>query len=126
MFEPHSHPLWSRDEDHLAHISELLGPIPPEIFKRGKYWKDFFHKVASLPSHPFPFPIYISSLQSGRLLRIPNLRPWALEDVLGEKYKWQRPGAMAFAEFLVPLLAYEPDQRMTAAEASRSQWLEGC
>jgi serine/threonine protein kinase len=50
LFEPHSHPLWSRDEDHLAHISELLGPIPPEIFKRGRYWQDFFHKVRGLTS----------------------------------------------------------------------------
>ena len=33
---------YSRDEDHLAHIIELLGPIPRGIAKSGKYSKEFF------------------------------------------------------------------------------------
>ncbi|KAL3088597.1 hypothetical protein niasHT_023215 [Heterodera trifolii] len=104
LFEPHSHQLWSRDEDHLAHISELLGPIPPEIFKRGKYWRDFFHK-------------------SGRLLRMPRLRPWSLPDVLMEKYRWPLSDAKEFADFLFPLLAFDSDFRSTAVEATQSPWL---
>ena len=28
LFEPHSSSDYSQDEDHLAHIIELLGPIP--------------------------------------------------------------------------------------------------
>lgn len=104
LFEPHSHPLWSRDEDHLAHISELLGPIPPEIFKRGRYWQDFFHK-------------------SGRLLRIPILKPWSLLEVLSEKYAWPPAEARAFAAFLQPLLALEPEQRAPAAQAQHHPWL---
>uniref|UniRef100_A0A183BZ32 non-specific serine/threonine protein kinase n=1 Tax=Globodera pallida TaxID=36090 RepID=A0A183BZ32_GLOPA len=98
LFEPHSHNLWSRDEDHLALISEMLGPIPADIFKRGKYCRDFFHK-------------------SGRLLRIPRLHPWALVDVLSEKYGWTLPEANAFADFLLPFLAFDPDVRLTAAQA---------
>ena len=31
MFEPHSGTDYSRDEDHLAHIVELVGPIPKHI-----------------------------------------------------------------------------------------------
>uniref|UniRef100_A0A914HF22 non-specific serine/threonine protein kinase n=1 Tax=Globodera rostochiensis TaxID=31243 RepID=A0A914HF22_GLORO len=104
LFEPHSHTLWSRDEDHLALISEMLGPIPADIFKRGNYWRDFFHR-------------------SGRLLRIPRLHPSALVDVLSGKYNWSLPEANAFAAFLLPLLAFDPDVRLTAAQAHQNLWL---
>lgn len=42
LFEPHAGPDYGRDEDHLAHIVELLGPIPPAIFRRGVFWQQFF------------------------------------------------------------------------------------
>uniref|UniRef100_A0A1I8AXF2 non-specific serine/threonine protein kinase n=1 Tax=Meloidogyne hapla TaxID=6305 RepID=A0A1I8AXF2_MELHA len=45
LFEPHSGTTYSRDEDHLAHIIELLGSIPPTVFKKGEHWREFFHKV---------------------------------------------------------------------------------
>lgn len=44
LFEPHSSEEYSRDEDHLAHIIELLGDIPKPIAFSGKYSKDFFNK----------------------------------------------------------------------------------
>jgi hypothetical protein len=44
LFEPHSGEEYSRDEDHLAHIIELLGPIPIEIAHSGRYSKEFFNK----------------------------------------------------------------------------------
>lgn len=44
LFEPHSGEDYTRDEDHLAHIIELLGRIPREIALSGKYSKDFFNK----------------------------------------------------------------------------------
>lgn len=46
LFEPHSGDTYSRDEDHLAHIIELLGPIHPNVFRKGAHWREFFHKVA--------------------------------------------------------------------------------
>uniref|UniRef100_A0A915E432 non-specific serine/threonine protein kinase n=1 Tax=Ditylenchus dipsaci TaxID=166011 RepID=A0A915E432_9BILA len=57
LFEPHSGTSYSRDEDHLAHVIELLGSIPPSTFKKGEHWKEFFHKT-------------------GRLMHIPQLKPW--------------------------------------------------
>uniref|UniRef100_A0A1I8BYQ0 non-specific serine/threonine protein kinase n=1 Tax=Meloidogyne hapla TaxID=6305 RepID=A0A1I8BYQ0_MELHA len=104
LFEPHSHPLWSRDEDHLAHIIELLGPLPTEVFKRGRFWKDFFHR-------------------SGRLLRIPTLRPWPLVEVLSDKYSFNPKEAIAFCNFLLPLLELEPERRAKAAIAQNNEWL---
>ena len=44
LFEPHSGEDYSRDEDHLAHIIELLGPIPKHIALGGKYSREFFNK----------------------------------------------------------------------------------
>jgi len=44
MFEPHSGEDYSRDEDHLAHIIELLGDIPEHIVCVGKYSREFFNK----------------------------------------------------------------------------------
>ena len=36
MFEPHSGEEYTRDEDHLAHIIELAGPIPRTIALSGE------------------------------------------------------------------------------------------
>lgn len=44
LFEPHSGEDYSRDEDHLAHVIELLGPIPRKIAFSGKYSREFFNK----------------------------------------------------------------------------------
>ena len=44
LFEPHSGEDYSRDEDHLAHIIELLKPIPKHIALSGKYSREFFTK----------------------------------------------------------------------------------
>lgn len=44
LFEPHSGTDYTRDEDHLAHIIELLGKIPRHIAHSGKYSKEFFDK----------------------------------------------------------------------------------
>lgn len=50
LFEPHSSEEYSRDDDHLAHIIELLGPIPKHIAFAGKYSKEFFNKRGKLRS----------------------------------------------------------------------------
>ena len=45
LFEPHSGEEYTRDEDHLAHIIELVGNIPRAIAFSGKYSKEFFKKT---------------------------------------------------------------------------------
>ena len=44
LFEPHSGADYTRDEDHLAHVIELLGRIPKHIALSGKYSREFFDK----------------------------------------------------------------------------------
>ena len=43
LFDPHAGPDYSRDEDHLAHIVELLGDIPPALILRGKHAAKYFN-----------------------------------------------------------------------------------
>ena len=50
LFEPHSGEDYSRDEDHLAHVIELVGPIPRHIAFSGKYSREFFNKRGKYPS----------------------------------------------------------------------------
>lgn len=49
LFEPHSGEHYSRDEDHIAHIIELLGPIPRHIALSGRFSHEFFNKRGEIP-----------------------------------------------------------------------------
>lgn len=104
LFEPHSGEDYSRDEDHLAHIIELLGEIPKHIAFSGKYSREFFNK-------------------RGELRHITKLKPWGLYDVLTEKYDWDPAEAQAFADFLLPMLAFEPSERAKASACLKHPWL---
>jgi len=97
LFEPHSGEEYTRDEDHLAHIIELAGPIPRTIALSGKYSKEYFRKT-------------------GELRHITKLKPWPLYDVLTEKYEWDTQIAREFADWLLPMLAYDPNERATALD----------
>jgi serine/threonine protein kinase len=97
LFEPHSGDDYSRDEDHLAHIIELVGPIPRHIAFAGHYSREFFNK-------------------RGELRHITKLKPWGLYEVLTEKYEWDPETAQGFTDWLMPMLAFDSDDRATAEE----------
>ncbi|XP_076247924.1 SR splicing factor protein kinase isoform X2 [Calliopsis andreniformis] len=105
LFEPHSGKDYCRDEDHLAHIIELLGDIPKHIALSGKNSKIYFNK-------------------KGELKHITGLKPWGLFEVLIEKYDWSPREAREFEEFLIPMLEFDPSMRVTAAECLKHPWLQ--
>lgn len=105
LFEPHSGEDYSRDEDHLAHIIELLGEIPKRIIQSGKNFRQFFKKT-------------------GELKRITGLKPWGLYEVLTEKYNWSHEDADEFEDFLRPMLEFDPVKRATAAQCLEHPWLK--
>lgn len=137
LFEPHSSAEYSRDEDHLAHIIELLGDIPKHIAFSGRYSKEFFNKkgepqrscLAVLPLlltsclTRLPPLSSLSPSFAGDLRNIHSLKPWGLFEVLTEKYKWDPVTAQQFTDFLVPMLEYDPEERATAADCLRHPWL---
>lgn len=104
LFEPHSGDTYSRDEDHIAHIIELLGPIPKSIIFSGIYSQFSFNNKWELKN-------------------ITGLKPWGLVDVLMEKYDWAEEDAEGFAEFLKPMLEFNPKKRATAAHCLKHPWL---
>ncbi|KAL1451913.1 hypothetical protein WDU94_006246 [Cyamophila willieti] len=104
LFEPHAGDTYSRDEDHLAHIIELLGEIPKRIIQSGNRSSEFFTK-------------------KGELRHISGLKPWDLYSVLVEKYNWPPESARGFADFLRPMLNYDPKLRATAAQCLQHPWL---
>uniref|UniRef100_A0A8C1RHH5 non-specific serine/threonine protein kinase n=1 Tax=Cyprinus carpio TaxID=7962 RepID=A0A8C1RHH5_CYPCA len=104
LFEPHSGEDYSRDEDHLALIIELLGHIPHHYALSGKFSQEYFSC-------------------KGDLKHITKLKPWGLLDVLMDKYEWPREEAEIFTDFLIPMLELLPEKRATAADCLRHPWL---
>lgn len=104
LFEPHSGEDYSRDEDHIALIMELLGKVPRKVVAAGKYSREFFTK-------------------KGELRHITKLKPWSLFDVLVEKYGWSHEDAGQFTHFLLPMLEMVPEKRASAGECLNHPWL---
>lgn len=104
LFEPHSGEDYTRDEDHIAHIIELLGPIPLPFALSGRYSREYFTR-------------------RGELRHISSLKPWGLFEVLLEKYEWPLDQAAQFSDFLLTMLELQPDRRATAAQCLQHAWL---
>ncbi|KAL0572618.1 serine/threonine protein kinase, CMGC [Marasmius crinis-equi] len=106
LFDPVSGTSYSKDDDHLAQIIELLGPIPPSMVLTGKYSREYFNR-------------------RGDLRHISTLRPWPLHSVLHEKYRFRKSAAERIAAFLLPMLVLHPEKRASAGEMVMHRWLEG-
>uniref|UniRef100_A0A8D2ND28 non-specific serine/threonine protein kinase n=1 Tax=Zonotrichia albicollis TaxID=44394 RepID=A0A8D2ND28_ZONAL len=104
LFDPQPGKYFSRDDDHVARIIELLGRIPPQIvFSWNKSTKFF--------SRP------------GALLRLSRLFPRSLPGILADRHGWTPQDAAAFAAFLLPALHYAPERRASAAQSLRHAWI---
>uniref|UniRef100_A0A3B3UBC3 non-specific serine/threonine protein kinase n=1 Tax=Poecilia latipinna TaxID=48699 RepID=A0A3B3UBC3_9TELE len=135
LFEPHSGEDYSRDEDHLALMIELLGKIPRHYALSGKYSQEYFTKrdhialiielLGSVPRKLIMTGKYSKDFftKKGDLKHITKLKPWGLLEVLVEKYEWPREEAACFSDFLLPMLELVPEKRATAAECLRHSWL---
>jgi len=104
LFHPESGRGYSKDDDHVTLITELLGPFPREFAKSGKRSKELLD-------------------HAGRPKNISKLEFWCLRDVLREKYEVPTEKAEAFSEFLLPMLKISPKERKGAAEMLKKEWL---
>ncbi|XP_035520729.1 SRSF protein kinase 3 [Morone saxatilis] len=135
LFEPHSGEDYSRDEDHIAHIIELLGCIPRHFALSGKYSREFFNRrdhialimelLGKVPRKVVAAGKYSREFFSkkGELRHITKLKPWSLFDVLVEKYGWAHEDAGHFTHFLLPMLEMVPEKRASAGECLNHPWI---
>lgn len=106
LFDPASGSRYSKDDDHIAQIIELMGEFPKTLAFSGKYSGDFFNR-------------------KGELRHIQKLRFWPLSSVLHEKYLLPREEADLISSFLNPMLRLHPEKRAKAGEMVHHTWLEG-
>ncbi|KAM6470135.1 SRSF protein kinase 3-like isoform 1-T2 [Liasis olivaceus] len=104
LFEPQAGQYFSRDDDHVARIIELLGKIPPKIALLWKQTSTFFSR-------------------QGALLRMSWISFYDLYHILIDKYSWPKPQATLFTCFLLPMLDYVPERRARADKCLQHPWL---
>jgi serine/threonine-protein kinase SRPK3 len=106
LFDPKEDPQrrFSRDEDHLALITELLGPMPKKLTCEGSKSQEYFNRKSQFRN-------------------IKSLEYWSLENVLTEKYEMSAEEAQLLSSFLTPMLNYDTQSRATAAQCLRHPWL---
>uniref|UniRef100_A0A3B4UJ40 non-specific serine/threonine protein kinase n=1 Tax=Seriola dumerili TaxID=41447 RepID=A0A3B4UJ40_SERDU len=104
LFDPQSGASFSREEDHIAHIIELLGPLPSQFALSGRNSKQYFNR-------------------KGQLRHISKLEPWSLFEILQDKYEWPQEEAAQFSSFLLTMLELLPEKRATAAQCLKHPWI---
>ncbi|KAF9481728.1 kinase-like protein [Pholiota conissans] len=106
LFDPQSQgELFSKDDDHMAQIIELLGDFALEVKMGGKYSRELFD-------------------HTGALRYIRTLKPWPLKRVMIEKYLFAEADATRLCEFLEPMLATDMRDRAHARDLKTHKWLE--
>ncbi|EGN96354.1 hypothetical protein SERLA73DRAFT_112633 [Serpula lacrymans var. lacrymans S7.3] len=106
LFDPASGSRYSKDDDHMAQVIELMGEIPKSVAFGGKYSSEFFNR-------------------KGELRHITKLRFWPLDAVLHDKYLFPQSEASAIGSFLIPMLRLHPEKRAKAGDLVGHEWLEG-
>lgn len=106
LFRPKSSDSFSKEDDHLAQIIELLGDIPRRIVETGRYSAKYF-------------------ASDGKLANISQdeMRPQGLKETLVEKYRFSESDAREAANFMLDMLIYDPLKRKSAADMLRHPWL---
>jgi serine/threonine-protein kinase SRPK3 len=98
LFDPKASDEYPRDEDHLALIIEMLGPLPAFMSRgHGKFIHEYFDR-------------------SGRLLHIHDLKPTSLVRLLRRRYRYTKAKAQHISDFLLPMLQLDPSKRATARD----------
>ncbi|KAG6829279.1 hypothetical protein H0H92_005032 [Tricholoma furcatifolium] len=105
LFDPHGQgERFTKDDDHMAQIIELLGDFALDVKMGGKYSRELFD-------------------HSGNLRYIHELRPWPLKRVMTEKYSYPEADAVALSEFLLPMLSIDMKERSHARDMLDHPWL---
>jgi len=96
---------YNRDEDHLAQIVEILGPLPKTLVAKGSHSHDYLTK-------------------DGELKRRKPRGHSPLHKLLISEYRFNERDAKELAGFLLPLLELTPNKRPSAAKCLHHPWLK--
>lgn len=106
LFDPQSQgQLFTKDDDHMAQIIELMGDFPLEAKLGGKYSRELFD-------------------HTGALRYIRTLKPWPLKRVMVEKYLYNEKDAVMLCSFLEPMLAVDMRDRKAARDMVGHPWMD--
>lgn len=106
LFEPQAQgALFSKDDDHMAQIIELLGDFPLDVKAGGRYSREIFDSA-------------------GQLRYIKTLKPWPLRRVMSEKYLFTENDTKGLCGFLEPMLRADFRARARAADMIDHPWLD--
>ena len=105
LFNPTSSEYFCKNDSHLAKFMEVCGKMPKNFVERGAYWKKYFTK-------------------DGKLKRMGDIKHIILKNLLVQKYHIKENEALALSNFLMPMLEYLPEKRISARELLKHPWLK--
>ncbi|OAX44845.1 kinase-like protein [Rhizopogon vinicolor AM-OR11-026] len=105
LFDPHGQgELFTKDDDHMAQIIELMGDFPLDAKMGGRYSREIFD-------------------HTGALRYIKTLKPWPLNRVMTEKYLFSTSDTSDLCAFLEPMLAVDQRERKEIRDIVDHSWL---
>lgn len=106
LFDPKKGKTFSKNDDHLATISELIGECTDAKFLLGCSCASQFYD------------------KKGNLKRIKKLKKWPLKDVLVEKYRIKNTEALFLSRLLEKCLKWNPKDRFSAKDLLDDPWFK--
>jgi len=123
LFDPQGQgELFTKDDDHMAQIIELMGDVPMEVKMGGKYSRELFDHIGNFHFHPCASLTDIPILGALRYIR--TLKFWPLKRVMIEKYLYTEIESIALCGFLEPMLAVDMRERAYARDMKNHKWLQ--
>ena len=105
LFDPKKGKTYTKNDDHLASIMELIGPCTDRNFLNScEAAGEFFDK-------------------KNKLKRVKKLKEWRLHDILVEKYRLKDTEALFLARFLERCIKWNPKDRASAQDLLSDPWI---
>ena len=104
LFNSTSSEDFCKNDSHLSKFIEICGKMPKNFVERGEYSKKYFDK-------------------NGKLIRMPEIRHISLKNLLVLRYHIKENEAQSLTEFIMPMLEYYPEKRISARELLKHPWL---
>ena len=106
LFDPKKGKTYSKNDDHLAQVSELIGECQDKNF------------LLSCEAAPEFFT------KTGKMKRIKKLKSWGIKQILVEKYRLKDVEAEFLARMLERCLKWNPKERVSAKDLLDDPWFK--